>query len=138
MALGRKTRAATAGGAATMGLAAACSSGKSSTPPAQSGSPVAAAFKGQSFTILGQWTGLEQSAFQSVINAFDKSTGAKGQYTPAAGGSEPTVLVAKGAGGTPPNIAVLSLPSAIAHNRTDANKQLLSDDSTANVPHTFT
>jgi len=137
MALARKTMAAIAVGAATMGLAAACSSGKSSKPPAQSGSPGAGALKGQSFTILGQWTGLEQSAFQSVINSFDKSTGAKGQYIPAAGGSEPTVLGAKVAGGTPPDIAILSLPGAIAQYGTAGKLHALSAASKAAVAQNF-
>lgn len=72
------------------------------------------ALKGQSFTILGQWTGGEQKAFQAVIDAFDQKTGATGHYTPAAGGNEAGVLGTKVAGGTPPDIAILSLPGAIA------------------------
>ena len=74
--------------------------------------------KGQSFTILGQWTGGEQKAFQAVIDAFDAKTGAKGHYTPAAGGNEAGVLGTKVAGGTPPDIAILSLPGAIAQYAT--------------------
>ncbi|MGI8416117.1 MAG: ABC transporter substrate-binding protein [Nakamurella sp.] len=69
---------------------------------------------GKSFTILGQWTGGEQAAFQAVLDAFDKQTGAKGTYTPAAGGNEATVLGAKVNGGTPPDVAILALPGAIA------------------------
>ncbi|MGH3444933.1 MAG: ABC transporter substrate-binding protein, partial [Nocardioidaceae bacterium] len=67
-----------------------------------------------SYTVLGQWTGGEQAAFQAVIDNFDKQTGAKGHYTPAAGGNEAGVLGTKVAGGTPPDIAVLSLPGDIA------------------------
>ena len=70
--------------------------------------------KGKSFTILGQWTGGEQAAFDAVIKDFDNSTGASGKYTPAAGGNEAGVLGTKVAGGTPPDIAILSLPGAIA------------------------
>lgn len=69
---------------------------------------------GQSFTILGQWTGGEQKAFQAVIDKFDSLTGAKGQYQAAAGGDEAGVLNTKVQGGTPPDIAMLALPGAIS------------------------
>ncbi|MGH3414822.1 MAG: ABC transporter substrate-binding protein [Marmoricola sp.] len=78
------------------------------------GSNSAGSLKGQSFTILGQWTGGEQKAFEAVVNGFDKQTGATGHYTPAAGGNEAGVLGTKVAGGTPPDIAILSLPGDIA------------------------
>lgn len=70
--------------------------------------------KGQSFTILGQWTGAEQAAFQAVLDGFAKQTGAKAVYTPAAGGDEATVLGTQVAGGKPPDVAILALPGAIA------------------------
>jgi len=70
-------------------------------------------FNGASFTILGQWTGEEQSAFQSVINGFDKLTGATGHYSAAAGGDEASVLGAKVNGGNPPDVAFVSLPGAL-------------------------
>ena len=81
---------------------------------ASSSAPAGGDLKGQSYTILGQWTGGEQKAFQAVVDAFDKKTGATGHYTPAAGGDEATVLGTKVAGGTPPDVAILSLPGAIA------------------------
>ena len=122
-------RAVTTVGAAvlSLGLVAACSSsGAGGTP--QSGPPSAPAgsggasgstgnlpdLSGQSFTILGQWTGGEQKAFQAVIDQFDKATGATGNYTPAAGGDEATVLGTKVNGGNPPDIAMLALPGAIS------------------------
>ncbi|HET7173552.1 MAG TPA: ABC transporter substrate-binding protein [Nocardioidaceae bacterium] len=70
--------------------------------------------KGVSFTMLGQWTGGEQKAFQAVLDKFDSETGAQGHYTPAAGGNEAGVLGTDVAGGKPPDIAFLSLPGAIA------------------------
>jgi alpha-glucoside transport system substrate-binding protein len=95
-------------------LTAGCSSSKSSTGTTGSaGGAAAGSFKGQSFTILGQWTGAEQTAFQTVIDGFDKQTGAKGNYTPAPGGDVNTVLGTKVAGGTPPDIAILSSLGAI-------------------------
>jgi alpha-glucoside transport system substrate-binding protein len=91
-------------------LTAGCSSSKSG---GSSGGAAAGSFKGQSFSILGQWTGAEQKAFQSVIDGFDKQTGATGNYTPAPGGDVNTVLGTKVAGGTPPDIAILSSLGAI-------------------------
>jgi ABC-type glycerol-3-phosphate transport system substrate-binding protein len=117
-------------GAASLLAVAACSSSSNkssssspatsaasaapSSPAAGASSPGVASYKGQTFTILGQWTGGEQAAFQAVVNNFDKQTGASGKYTPAAGGNEATVLGTQVAGGTPPDIAILSLPGAIA------------------------
>jgi ABC-type glycerol-3-phosphate transport system substrate-binding protein len=63
--------------------------------------------------VLGVWTGGEQAAFQSVLNGFEKATGAHGTYTPAAGGNLTTVLGTQVAGGTPPDIAMLSFPGLI-------------------------
>jgi multiple sugar transport system substrate-binding protein/alpha-glucoside transport system substrate-binding protein len=124
----RKNLAIAAIAAASLSLVAACSGG-SPTSSGNGGATTAAgggagastgtaggssALKGQSYTILGQWTGGEQKAFQAVVDAFDAQTGATGHYTPAAGGNEAGVLGTKVAGGTPPDIAILSLPGAIA------------------------
>lgn len=100
-------------------LAACSSSGKGSggakTDSKTSSKPAATAnLKGKTFTVLGQWTGAEQKAFQAVLDQFDKSTGAKGTYTPAAGGDEATVLGTQVNGGTPPDVAMLALPGAIS------------------------
>ncbi|WP_168207643.1 ABC transporter substrate-binding protein [Microlunatus elymi] len=110
--------------ASSLSLVACSGSGNNSSgspsssakSPAASSSPSASSpdLSGKSFTILGQWTGGEQKAFQAVIDAFDKKTGASGKYTPAAGGDEATVLGTKVAGGNPPDVAILSLPGAIA------------------------
>ena len=111
----------------SLSLVAACSSsgggggGQTGTAPAPAGSTGAGGstsnlpdLSGQSFTILGQWTGGEQKAFQAVIDQFDKATGASGKYTPAAGGDEATVLGTQVNGGNPPDIAMLALPGAIS------------------------
>ena len=55
-----------------------------------SGAAAAKTLAGKSFTILGQWTGAEQQAFQAILTAFDKQTGANARYTPAAGGDVQT------------------------------------------------
>ncbi len=103
------------GGSAGSSASAPSSSGASAGGSASSGAAAGSGdLSGKSFTVLGQWTGGEQKAFQAVIDAFDKRTGATGHYTPAAGGDEATVLGTKVAGGTPPDVAILSLPGAIA------------------------
>jgi alpha-glucoside transport system substrate-binding protein len=99
-------------------LTAGCSSSKSSTGSSGSSSSAGGDLKGKSFTILGQWTGAEQSAFQAVIDAFDKQSGATGQYTPAAGGDVNTVLGTKVNGGTAPDVAILSSLGAIGQYAT--------------------
>jgi ABC-type glycerol-3-phosphate transport system substrate-binding protein len=118
-------------GAAALAVSlAACSNGSSgngnSSSPANSGSSSLSNvpnLSGTSFTILGQWTGAEQSAFQNVVNQFNKATGAHGVYQPAAGGDETTVLGTKVSGGNPPDIAILSLPGAIAQYATAGKLQ---------------
>jgi alpha-glucoside transport system substrate-binding protein len=101
-------------------LAAAACGGSSSggnssanTPSPSSSTASLGHFNGKSFTILGQWTGEEQKAFQSVIDGFDTLTGASGKYSAAAGGDEASVLGAKVNGGNPPDIAFVSLPGAL-------------------------
>src|SRR4051794_27267513 len=85
----------------TLGLVACggSSGGNSATsgksPSTSSSAASLGHFNGQSFTILGQWTGAEQKAFQSVIDGFDQLTGARGVYSAAAGGDEASVLGAK-------------------------------------------
>src|SRR6185369_16792143 len=83
--------------AALLALTAACGSSSNSTlsESAPSAGPSLPNLAGKSFTILGQWTGGEQAAFQNVLNSFNKQTGATAQYTAAAGGDEATVLGAK-------------------------------------------
>ena len=114
--------------AATAGLLAACGSsskpststttaapGSSATSSAATSAPPGgtANLSGKSFSILGVWTGGEAAAFQTVINGFDKQTGAHGTFTAAAGGNISTVLGTQVAGGTPPDVAILSLPGLV-------------------------
>jgi len=117
--MNRRRISLTAVAAITAVTAAACggsssgSSASKSTPSSGSSTAALGHFNGASFTILGQWTGAEQTAFQSVINGFDKLTGATGQYSAAAGGDEASVLGAKVNGGNPPDVAFVSLPGAL-------------------------
>ncbi|HET6909190.1 MAG TPA: extracellular solute-binding protein [Mycobacteriales bacterium] len=99
-------------GVAACGGSSSGTSANGGTPSASSSSGLGH-FAGASFTILGQWTGEEQMAFQSVIDGFDKATGANAQYSAAAGGDEASVLGAKVNGGNPPDVAFVSLPGAL-------------------------
>jgi len=120
--------------------AAGCSSsgGNSSPKNSSTGSGVPKVnLSGKSYTILGQWTGAEQKAFQAVIDAFDKKTGAKGTYTPAAGGDEATVLGTQVNGGTPPDIAMLALPGAISQYAKAGKIQPLSSGAQSAVSANF-
>jgi alpha-glucoside transport system substrate-binding protein len=106
--------------AAITALGAVACSGSSSggnsgagTPSPSSSTAGLGHFSGKSFTILGQWTGEEQKAFQSVIDGFDQLTGASGKYSAAAGGDEASVLGAKVNGGNPPDVAFVALPGAL-------------------------
>jgi ABC-type glycerol-3-phosphate transport system substrate-binding protein len=110
----KRTVATLAGAGLIVGGLAACgSSGGKSGSSAGAGVPNVN-LKGKSFTVLGQWTGAEEAAFQAVIKAFDSATGASGKYQAAAGGDEAGVLATKVNGGTPPDIAMLALPGAIS------------------------
>lgn len=102
----RKSRLATAGAVVAMASMVAGTGTVLASPAPKSG------ISGTSFTVLGQWTGGEQKAFQAVLSAFNKSTGAKGTYS-SAGSDETVVLGTKVAGNQPPDIAILSLPGSI-------------------------
>lgn len=112
-------------------VAAGCSgssgAGKDNSSGA-SGASSSTDLKGQAFTVLGQWTGGEQAAFQAVIDSFNKQTGAKGTYSAAAGGDMATVLGTQVAGGTPPDVAALSLPGLIQQYATAGKLQPVADD----------
>jgi ABC-type glycerol-3-phosphate transport system substrate-binding protein len=131
MTVGRRTLARIAVAAGVSVLMAGCgssSSGGSGTPAAGGDATSAPNLAGKSYSVLGQWTGGEQAAFQSVIDAFDKQTGAKGHYSAVSGGDEATVLGAKVNGGTPPDIAILALPGAIAQYGKAGKAEPVSED----------
>jgi alpha-glucoside transport system substrate-binding protein len=114
------------------------SSGSSGSPTGAS--PSAAALpnlSGQSFTVLGQWTGAEQAAFQAVLDKFDSQTGAKAKYTAAPGGDEATVLGSKVSGGNPPDVAILALPGAIEQYAKSKNLQPVNSDAQSAVASNF-
>jgi multiple sugar transport system substrate-binding protein/alpha-glucoside transport system substrate-binding protein len=62
---------------------------------------------GQKLEVAAVWTGPEQKAFQKVLDAFDKRTGAKSTFVPT-GDSQSTFLGTKIEGGAPPDVAFLA------------------------------
>lgn len=127
--------AAAAGAALTaLILVAACSSSSGGKSSSSSSGPN---LSGQTFTILGQWTGGEQDAFQAVLNAFNKQTGATGKYSAASGGDMATVLGTQVAGGTPPDVAMLALPGAIQQYAAAGKLQPASTTAQKNVSDNF-
>jgi multiple sugar transport system substrate-binding protein/alpha-glucoside transport system substrate-binding protein len=62
---------------------------------------------GQKIEVAAVWTGPEQKAFQKVLDAFDKQTGAKSTFVPT-GDSQSTFLGTKIEGGAPPDVAFLA------------------------------
>lgn len=112
-------------------------SGGASSPGGGSSQAALPDLSGQSFTVLGQWTGAEQAAFQAVIDNFDSQTGAKGKYTAAPGGDEATVLGSKVSGGNPPDVAILALPGAIAQYAKSKDLQPVSSDAQSAVQSNF-
>ncbi|MGI8761642.1 MAG: ABC transporter substrate-binding protein [Jatrophihabitantaceae bacterium] len=134
----RKALAAIGVATLAVGLVAGCSSSKpsankSSGTGSSSQSSQSASLSGKTFTVLGQWTGAEQTAFQAVLDEFKKQTGATGAYSPVAGGDEATVLGTKVAGGTPPDVAMLALPGAISQYAKAGKLQPLSSDAQSAV-----
>lgn len=142
-----RTKPVAAAGAAILALSlAACSSSGGGGNPSSSGSSSSSSstssgattnLKGTSFTILGQWTGAEQAAFQAVLNKFDQETGAHGIYQAAAGGDESTVLGTKVAGGNPPDVAILSLPGEIAQYANGGKLQPVSSQTQQAINQNF-
>jgi alpha-glucoside transport system substrate-binding protein len=112
-------------------------SGGSTQPSGGGSGPALPDLSGVKFTVLGQWTGAEQAAFQAVLDQFDSTTGAKGTYTAAPGGDEATVLGSKVSGGNPPDVAILALPGAIAQYAGSHNLQPVGSDGQAAVQANF-
>jgi ABC-type glycerol-3-phosphate transport system substrate-binding protein len=133
----RKALAVLCSATLAVGALAACSSSKKSgggnTGAKTSSAAAGPNLKGKTFTVLGQWTGAEQKAFQSVLDGFKKATGATGKYTPAAGGDEATVLGTQVNGGNPPDVAMLALPGAISQYAKAGKLQPLSTGAKAAV-----
>lgn len=96
------------GGALAVASAAGCSG-----PASGSGD-----LRGKTVEVTAVWTGDEQRAFQRVLDAFSRKTGAHVVYT-SAGNDIATVLGTRIQGGKPPDVALLPQPGLL----TDLAKQ---------------
>ncbi|MEJ3657037.1 ABC transporter substrate-binding protein [Actinomycetes bacterium KLBMP 9759] len=67
---------------------------------------------GQAIEVAAVWSDQEQVAFEKVLDAFERKTGASVTYT-SAGDELPTVLATRLAGGAPPDVAVIAQPNLV-------------------------
>lgn len=68
---------------------------------------------GSAIEVAGIWTGAEQATFRAVLDTFEERTGAKVHYT-SGGDDLPALLNSRLAGGSPPDVALISQPSVVA------------------------
>jgi alpha-glucoside transport system substrate-binding protein len=78
------------------------------------GSGSAGVLAGATIEVAGVWTGAEQATFRLVLDAFEERTGAQVHYT-SGGDDLPALLNSRLAGGSPPDVALVSQPSVVAH-----------------------
>jgi len=83
------------------------SAAPSTAAPAATGDLV-----GDAFTVLGPWTGADQSAMQAVVTRFDRDTGAHGRYVAAS--DETEALSTDVPSGIGPDVAIVSGPAELA------------------------
>ncbi len=114
-------RAALVAVAAVLVTTSAC--GNESSPPAGNDTD----FAGKTVEVAATWSGVEQENFQAVLDAFAKKTGATVKYT-SGGNDLPVLLNSRIAGGSPPDIALISQPGVVAELAgRGALKELTSD-----------
>jgi spermidine/putrescine-binding protein len=98
-------------------LLAGCGGGNSgSNGNTSSGSGQATTFadlSGQKVTVAAVWTGAEQEAFKAVLDDFAAKTKAQVTYTPT-GDDLAAFYGGKIAGGSPPDVGIISQPGLIA------------------------
>jgi len=81
------------------------------TPGTTSGAPGPLA--GQTVEVAAIWTGAEQASFRTVLDTFERRTGATVRYT-SGGDDLPALLNSRLAGGSPPDVALLGQPGVVA------------------------
>jgi alpha-glucoside transport system substrate-binding protein len=67
---------------------------------------------GHTIEVAGIWTGAEQRAFRTVLDAFERRTGATVRYT-SGGDDLPALLNSRLVGGSPPDVALLGQPGVV-------------------------
>ncbi|MEU4645735.1 extracellular solute-binding protein [Micromonospora sp. NPDC023814] len=95
---------------ATAVLATAAGCGGDAGPT--SGAPDAN-LAGKTVEVAATWSGAEQANFQAVLDAFAAKTGATVKYT-SGGNDLPVLLNSRIAGGSPPDVALISQPGVVA------------------------
>jgi alpha-glucoside transport system substrate-binding protein len=98
---------------ATLAVALAAVAGCSAGGQASGGAQPAADLAGRTVEVVGVWSDKEQANFQKVLDAFARKTGVKVNYT-SVGDELPTVLQTRIAGGSPPDVALVSQPALVA------------------------
>jgi alpha-glucoside transport system substrate-binding protein len=68
---------------------------------------------GQTVEVAAIWTGAEQANFEAVLAVFEERTGATVRYT-SGGDDLPALLNSRLAGGSPPDVALVSMPGVVA------------------------
>jgi len=68
---------------------------------------------GKTVEVAATWSGAEQANFQAVLDAFAAKTGATVKYT-SGGNDLPVLLNSRIAGGSPPDVALISQPGVVA------------------------
>jgi alpha-glucoside transport system substrate-binding protein len=102
----RRTQLGAVLAVAVLAAVAGCDSG---TTPSGSKKPL----EGQTVEVAATWTGTEQANFKKVLAAFTTKTGAEAKYT-SGGNDLPTLINSRLAGGSPPDIALISQPGYVA------------------------
>ena len=96
--------------AGILGIATACGSTSTTTPPPGSGSTSAKI--GGSVTVWAEWTAQEQQDFLAALAPFEANTGITVNYQ-GKGNNMDTALTAAVSGGSPPDVALVPDPGTL-------------------------
>lgn len=91
---------------------------------------------GTSLTVASDWSGAEQSNFETVLAGFSDATGAEVTYT-SLGNNVATALGTQIEGGSPPNIALVPQPGLMNQLASDGSIVPLSEDVLATVQENY-
>ncbi|MGH3681388.1 MAG: ABC transporter substrate-binding protein [Natronosporangium sp.] len=81
--------------------------------PGISAGPGEGPLAGATVEVAAIWTGAEQGHFRTVLDAFERRTGATVRYT-SGGDDLPALLNSRLAGGAPPDVALIGQPGVVA------------------------
>jgi alpha-glucoside transport system substrate-binding protein len=119
--------------AATVALAATgCGSDEGTGP----GSVTGVDLTGQTVEVAAVWSGTEQANFEAVLAEFAKRTHATTRYT-SGGNDLPVLINSRLAGGSPPDVALLSQPGVVAELAKKNALKPLTGDAEAAVKANF-